>query len=355
MNLRDTITTWVDERLREMLAAPRMWGSLEAVEMQALLLLELRALALRPETLLGEPRLVIDGYASFLREKFPQLAPGPAFQLLANDEAQVRDLLESFVVLQRQVIAEETAFERSALAIRLTFSTSNARAGAVATYYDSFRHAVRAVARPSAKARRNREVEAATDFDLEEAVVSPANGKPASVTLRLNVPEGQQSFLISQSAAQLFTMLEWAATDDALDSLGISDRDARVRTALQARRVLPRGAIAEAEIGGRWLNRLKPTRLVPGFERRLLDVVSDDIEPTPFTERGEIRAIDLDRGAIRLASKLQMFVAPEELSEINQVGVIAEVVGQRYQPPGGNAFVLVDEVTLDAGDGTAEP
>ena len=36
--------------------------------------------------------------------------------------------------MQRQVIAEETAFERSALAIRLTFSTSNARAGAVAVH-----------------------------------------------------------------------------------------------------------------------------------------------------------------------------------------------------------------------------
>jgi hypothetical protein len=71
-DIRDTIVTWADQYLLEILAAPRMWGSLEAVEMQVLQLLEVRALALRPDQELASPRRVLDTYTAFLRDRYPK-------------------------------------------------------------------------------------------------------------------------------------------------------------------------------------------------------------------------------------------------------------------------------------------
>ncbi|MEP7125621.1 MAG: hypothetical protein ABJE95_32115 [Byssovorax sp.] len=84
-DLKDTIVTWVDERIDDMLAAPRMWGSDEAVEMQTLLLLELRALTVSPAAELANPRRIVDAYAAHLASAFPTQPHRPLFQLITPD------------------------------------------------------------------------------------------------------------------------------------------------------------------------------------------------------------------------------------------------------------------------------
>ena len=84
--LRETVVHWVDRRIEAMLAAPPMWGSPEAVEMQVLLLLEMRSLALRPEQTLVEPRRVLDTYIAHLAQRFPRQGARPLHELIASDD-----------------------------------------------------------------------------------------------------------------------------------------------------------------------------------------------------------------------------------------------------------------------------
>jgi hypothetical protein len=85
-SLQDIIVTWVDQRIADMLSAPRMWGSDEAVEVQTLLLLELRALALRPELELANPRRILDAYVAYLEKTFPAKPHLPLCQIIEPDE-----------------------------------------------------------------------------------------------------------------------------------------------------------------------------------------------------------------------------------------------------------------------------
>ncbi len=59
---------WLEERFREILKTPRMWGSLEAVEMHCLLLMEAIQYYDHPNL---PTRDVIDQYVQFLSGRFP--------------------------------------------------------------------------------------------------------------------------------------------------------------------------------------------------------------------------------------------------------------------------------------------
>lgn len=70
-SLRDVLVGWIDERTAKILATPRAWGSDEAVEMQVLLLLELRAVALSPQQEAAAPGRLVDAYAMYLSKTYP--------------------------------------------------------------------------------------------------------------------------------------------------------------------------------------------------------------------------------------------------------------------------------------------
>ncbi len=79
-DLREVTTSWIDARMDSMLAAPQMWGSREAVELQALLLVELRSVVMRPTVDAEDSRRVLDAYAKFLARRFPNATPAPLFE-----------------------------------------------------------------------------------------------------------------------------------------------------------------------------------------------------------------------------------------------------------------------------------
>jgi hypothetical protein len=85
-DFRNDMVRWIDERLSHMLEAPPMWGCPEAVELQALQLLEIRALAQDVSPELARRGGVLDAYLAYLRERFPRQPQRPLFELIGEDD-----------------------------------------------------------------------------------------------------------------------------------------------------------------------------------------------------------------------------------------------------------------------------
>jgi hypothetical protein len=364
--LRDTIISWVDQRMDDLLATPRMWGSDEAVEMQALLLLELRALTSRPEKELANPRRVLDAYTSYLGKTFPKKPNRPLFQIVEPDDLGYHLAVEfrRFLDVFGPTLLEENPFQHNHLAIRLRFKPGHLPTTSAFTgYYEEFRRAARATARRPGKktGRVAKEVEAATDFELADVRITPRNGAPAEAMLLLGVGVGQQDLLANDLVRNAVTSMvelgEWASSSAGVNDLPVDDVQRRTLLALQTLRILPRGGVEEVGIGGQLIGRSRPVVFRADHERRLIDVVGASTPPQPFDQSEEIRAVDLDRGYIILgkAARLRCYVRPDHLPEVVAVGVRARVIGQLYHPIDGKPFVLVDTlegatVPSDEGD-----
>ncbi len=357
-DLRDIIVKWTDEYASQILAAPRMWGSLEAVETQILQLLEVRALALRPQQELACPRRVIDTYTAFLRNRFADQPSRPLFELvelLNRDDSDFIAALNDFRERMKRAVLPENPFEHSQLALKLVFDAGHApTASAFTGYYEEFRRATRAAARKDLRRARRapREIEAATDFALEDAMVRQPNGCAGQVLLRLGVPSGQVDWQaqdqIREGISSMLTLAEWAETDASLTDLPLDDPNQRMRLALQARRLLPRRGIESVAVGGLFVARSKPVEFRASHEARFLAVVSSESEPAQFDHTDEIRAINLDRGLVLLGkARMQCFIPREQLVDLAEVGVRARVRGRRYQPLMGKPFVLADSLEIE--------
>ncbi|KIG16344.1 hypothetical protein DB30_04511 [Enhygromyxa salina] len=347
----------MEDRIRAMLSAPRMWGSLEAVEMQALQLFELRALMLRPE-LIHDPRRVLDTYLAFLRQHFPGQPSLPLFGLVEGQEQSESSFvqtLEQFNQLISKSIRAKNPFEHSELAIKLTFEAGREPATSAFTgYYEEFRRAARAMTRTDKSTGRvTKEIEAATDFSLVDAVVTQLNGVNASVLLRLGMARGQANWEAEQRVrdglSDILALSEWAGEGAGLAEVPVDDPEQRTKAALQARRLLPRRGIESVEIGGKLVARSKPIQLRAAFEARFMEIVGAETEAEDFDERDQVHTIDLDRSVILLGERrrLPCFMRPEQLGDITEVGVQARVRGWQYRPLMTNAFVLVDSVELE--------
>lgn len=81
---RQALSDFIRERISNLLATPRMWGSPEAVEMQFLQLLEILMAVEAPSYIKANPRLVIDSYDKFIQCRFPD-TKRPLSALLKND------------------------------------------------------------------------------------------------------------------------------------------------------------------------------------------------------------------------------------------------------------------------------
>lgn len=86
-----TIPEWTERRIGSILSAPRMWGSLEAVEAQVITLCEVRQVALT-----GSPGGVLEAYRAHIEKYFPDDVPAPASSL-AKSESEFVFVLREFV------------------------------------------------------------------------------------------------------------------------------------------------------------------------------------------------------------------------------------------------------------------
>lgn len=355
--LRDTILHWIDKRTSEMLAAPRAWGSDEAIEMQALLLLQFRALTLRPDFDNGDPSSLVDSYLEYLTRAYPEHPRLPLHQIVETDPLglnianELRKIIQTFT----RSMLEENPFQHNDLAIRLVFERGKAPTTAAFTgYYEEFRRAARAVARRVDKAvgRAPKRIEEATDFTLSDVRVTPKNGAPAEALLLLGAGVRSESrdwvaeHAVRDAIVELVTIGEWAASEADVSALPVDDVEQRSRTTVQAMRIVPRRGIVKAEIGGALIGRTKPVEFKPEHERRFLAVLGSAAPSEVYDKTEEIRGIDLDRGLVIVNRKMRLpcYVRPEHLQEVTEVGIQAHVQGTLYKPLAGRPFVIVSHI-----------
>lgn len=351
--LRATILDWTNQRLNTLLQAPRMCGSDEAIEMQALLLLELKALVLQPERELANPRRVFDIYTAYLNKTYPRKPNRPLFEIVEHDDLglNIAKELQRFLDAFTPTLLEENPFEHNNLAIRLRFKAGHTpTASAVTGYYEEFRRAARSFARrPGATSGRVfKDVESATNFELADLRLTPKNGAPAEALLLLGGGVGQQSImandLVRSTMSSMVSMVEWAGTTDGVERLPVDDVGRRTHLALQTLRILPRGEVAEVGLGGQLIGRARPVVFRQDYERRIIEVVGASTTPQPFDYVDEIRAFDSDRGQLILGKeRLRCYVRPDQVPKVVAVGVSARVVGRLFAPIVGKSFVLVDQ------------
>lgn len=91
----DTLVPKLQEYMDSILTAPKMWGSMEAVEMQFLLLVELEAYVRDPST---DVRSVVENYTKFLESM--ELSR-PLFSHPRISEAKFTSVLKDFMVSSR--------------------------------------------------------------------------------------------------------------------------------------------------------------------------------------------------------------------------------------------------------------
>lgn len=351
--LRGAILGWIEERTNDLLETPRAWGSDEAVEMQVLLLLELRALVLQPERELESPRRILDTYLAYLNKTYPRKPNRPLFQIVEEDELghNLGRELRHFLDALGPTLLEENPFEHSRLAIRLRFKQGcTPRTSAVTGYYEEFRRAARATARRpgTTVGRVAKDVEAATDFELADVRVTPMNGLPAEALLLLGETGGQQDSLaedlVRDALSGMVGLGEWAASPAGVGELSIDSVQRRTLLAVQTLRILPRGDVDEVAVGGRLIGRSRPVTFRQSYEGRIVEVVGTTAPPVPIERHGEIRAFDRDRGQLLLGKdRLRCFVRAELLPKRVAVGESARVAGRLFTPIVGKPFVLVDE------------
>ena len=355
---RATLLGWIDERLENMLATPRAWGSDEAIEMQVLVLLEMRAVVLRPEQEAETPGRLVDAYMTYLANAYPHEPHRPLSQIVEHDHlgvglaAELRKVVDVF----SRYTLEENPFQHSDIAIRLTFGPGEVPTTSAFTgYYEEFRRAARAVVRPRDKktGRVAKGIEAATNFALSDARVTPHNGAPAEVLLLLGMSPGQRDHLAEQQVRDalsgLVEMGAWAASTELVEQAPIDDPEQRTRVAVQALRILPRGGVAAVAIGGRLIGRSRPVELRADHQRRLVEVIGSTTTPEPFDHHDVVRGVDLDRGLVLLGkqARLPCYVYPELLGDVAVAGIGARVSGQLYRPVFGKPFVLADKIEFD--------
>lgn len=362
-DLGQQIAAWVERRIGEILAAPRMWGAgLEAVELQLLTLMEVRALAVNFDREFEQPRRILDEYVRLLGKRFPEL-PNRPLHALVGEEGD-----HDFVAIARELsealrgpvpVAEDDGFfAHTYLGIELRFASGQALSTqAVTGFYEDFRRATRSLARVGGgrTGRVERAVEMATDFVLESMQVTPLNGVPARARLALGIPYGQLELRGGRVQEALERIMDAAARADTqrheeMPEFGADlDVETRTRVLLQTMRVVPRGGIEEVTIGGSCISRA-PVRLRKIHAPKLMAAVGDHLKSSQYDHTALIRAIDLDRGSISHGNaprdRIACFVTPERFADITQVGVFARIVGQHYEPPNGQPFVIAEQIEV---------
>jgi len=386
-NLRAAVDRWIDETLDGMLKRPGMYGSPESVELQALLLLDLRAFVAHPETAERAAGGVFDAWLASFRRSHPQLTntlPSAALgRLHAGDEAgQLRALTEALDAFRRDLVAGLTSDNPFAqhdltLAVRMQKGKRVPPASRIGSFYSLVGQVMRSVVRRGgSRGRLPREYEdAIAVFPAGGFEIVPENGIGAQIVMPFDWPQAAQPALpgvpspeavVREAFGRFVSVAAWASDDEPMQRLvqAVSDGPTRTRMALDAMRLLPPvvGDIEAVEIGGRAIVRELPVSLRPQARERLLAVVAHEQKGDAFDAVGTLRMVDLDDGRLRLrtneagrTSSIEVWLTGAEMTAqaATLLGVEVRVRGERFTRATGRPFVVASTlVSRELDDGT---
>lgn len=356
-SFQSKLLEWSESRLDALLRAPRMWGSNEAVEMQSILLMELRALALRPYASHGDINYVFESYVTFLRDKYPEHPPAPLSKLSISEREFV-DTLTTFRQEFASRFIQEDLFQHAELVMRLEFRPNCApSAMSVTNYSDELRRATRAFARGSDQqvGRARKEIESITDFALSDIRVSSPNGKPGEAWIiykcgHLPQQDHDAEGQVKGALSTISRLAQWLDSEAPVSEVPIDDPELELRAAVQTMRLLPKRDVTEVQLGGQLLGASRPATLRSIHADRCIAILAAKSECEQFDVTDEIRGIDLDRGTIILGKK-RIACYGECLrlgTEIREVGVHARICGMLYKPPLSKPFVIANHIEVEA-------
>lgn len=353
---RNDIVHHVDEVLRSIFRRPRMWGSNEAIELQVLQLLQVRSVAVRPELERRAPRTVLNAYHGLLAREFPG-APPIYLHALTRTSSRGDDFIPLLQKLTTEILEgmqPEDVFAAHDLVLRLWLSTSIPRASALSVYYEALRRVLLALARGrGTRGLASREIEESLDFSMPDVSVTPANGAPPRIDLPLDQIERDPTGGVERALGQLVIVSEWAEGRGAVEELErrLEDRALPQKIAAQVLRLMPseEASVRTVELGGRLLGPQRAVTLRPHQAQRMVEVVKHNLAPVPFDEMGDIRAVDMDQGSLRLTTtrgRFRCWVEDQGLLEAarDALGSRARVTGWLYRPP-GNPLVAVERLS----------
>lgn len=244
-DLTGALVRHIDTRLDTMERAPNTWGSSESMDLQALLLLELRTFVLRRRTYENDPYEARDAYIGYVREHFPE-APASFLSSLVPHEDLPRTIGEMRCDVV-SVLGAEDPFEVAPIVLEIRFvKGSGAPFSAACRTFCRFERALRAVAR--AKGRKG----AGAVIRLSTPEIRPLDGGAAGVQMIVDTLAAGSAEEPARAAldSALELLCWWSGARD--DEPAWMPRAGASRDELlkYIGRLLPRGPIASVRIGG---------------------------------------------------------------------------------------------------------
>ena len=357
-SLRETIVSHVDEQLHSMFATPGMWGSDESVELQALQLLQVRSVSIRPDFEKNNPGHVLDSFHRFLKTEFPGAPSHPLFCLVEelHRQREFIPLLRKFCEQIQSEMDSSDALMEHDLVLRIWLRederTRMPRASILSTYYTSFKNVLRAVSRRTGtRGQSSHALEEAIDFVMPDVIVNPANGAPANILLPLEQLPSAKVDDVRKGIEKLVTVNEWAAEPGgSVESLmGRLGEDPPEKIAAQALRLMPENAVQAVELGGKLVGRLHPVVIRPQYAERMVKAVKHGSETQPFDRMGIIRAIDIDQRSMRIRvgrKSVKCWLEGDDLVKkaLKAAEREVQIVGQLYKTSSDAEVVIVQSI-----------
>jgi hypothetical protein len=308
----------IDDSISLLSKAPLMWGSPESMELQVLLLLELRAMAARPSVLFGRRESGLRAaYAAFVRKQIGDEGANSLLSASLGNRAAERlhALLTEFSAqfdtwLSRDpMIGDDLVLEiEGAPGEPLPFS-------AVCRYYEHFQKGLQSLARQQGKAEGLAPLASAraSEYATPSLSVSASPDGARVVRLTMSQPHHGQVGLLDRldeservvrgAVGMAARVVRWAGEGAHKDgaSLIASTSAEREETVFQAMKMLPGGGIVSVRLGGRLLD--GEVELRPQHADPLMSAIEREHVAIDCDREGRVRALDLDQAWFRLRSR----------------------------------------------------